>query len=176
MVLLKCTSELRKALKLSDQNLAKNTAENSSFNNWYVHRFRVGRTTFLLFTNELTLLSFVFYKGKKPITAQVMPAMLMNGLGHLLSIKGVGEQTINKVLDQFDAGLYGKTDSRRILGYMNEIVHTYRYFIEWEGGLASCNLTQIIIRVNDHIQKILDYQSPWEVTAALLTTPDKRLS
>ncbi len=176
MVLLKCTSELRKALKLSDQNLAKNTAENSSFNNWYVHRFRVGRTTFLLFMNELTLLSFVFYKGKKPIMAQVMPAMLMNGLGHLLSIKGVGEQTINKVLDQFDAGLYGKTDSRRILGYMNEIVHTYRYFIESQGGLDSCNLTEIIISVNDQIQRILDYHSPWRVTASLLASPDKRLS
>ena len=176
MVLLKCTSEIRKALKLSDQNLAKNTVQNSSFNNWYVHRFRNGRTTFFVFMNELTLLSFVLYKGKKPITAQNIPAMLMNGVGHLLSLKGASEQTIHKVLDQFDAGLFGKTDSRRILGYMNEIVHTYRYFIESEGGLGSCNLTGIIIRVNDHIQRMLNYQSPWEATVGVLEHAERSVS
>lgn len=174
MVILKCTGEIRKALRLPDQKLANRAAVNRSLNIWIVHQFPVGRTQFFLFMNELTLLSFVFYKGRKPITAETMPAMLMNGFAQLLSMKGLSESDIRPLIDQFETGIYAKTDSRRVLGHMNEIVRDYRYFIETEGGLKSCNLTGIIMHINDAPQTLLDWRSPWDATAealALLKQP-----
>lgn len=168
MVILKCTAEIRKALRLSDQSLAKNTAANSSLNHWIIHRFLVGRTRFFLFMNEVTLLSFVLYKGKKPITAETLPAMLMNGIHQLLAMKGVNPAVIAQLLDPFDVGLYAKTDSRRVLGYMNEIIRDYQHFIESEGGLDSCDLTGVIMRINDGPQTFLDWRSPWKATADIL--------
>ena len=168
MVILKCTAEILKALRLSDQSLAKNTAANSSLNNWIIHRFSVGRTRFFLFMNEVTLLSFVLYKGKKPITAETLPTMLMSGINQLLTMKGVNPVVIAQLLDQFDVGLSAKTDSRQVLGYMNETVHMYRHFIEAEGGLSSCDLTGVIMRINDLRQRMLDWQSPWNATANIL--------
>jgi len=173
MMILKCTDKVRKALRLSDQNLAHSTTANTSPNNWIVHRFAVGRSQFFLFMNEMTLLSFVLYKGKVPITAETMPAMLMGGVSQLLTMKGVNQADIARLLDQFNIGLYAKTDSRRVLGYMNEIIHTYRHFIESEGGLSSCNLTGIIMRINDLRQNMLDWRSPWQATVAILATMER---
>jgi hypothetical protein len=170
MIILKCTGEIRKALRLSDQKLANNAAGDRSLNTWIVHQFPVGRTQFFLFMNELTLLSFVLYKGKKPVTAKTMPGMLMNGFAQLLAMQGVNKTDLQLLLDQFEAGVYAKTDSRSVLGYMNEIIHSYRYLIQLEGGLKSCDLTAVIMRVNYTPQTLLDWRSPWKATASALTT------
>ncbi len=76
---------------------------------------------------------------------------------------------IDRVFAHYESGAYVKTDSRSTLGSMNELVHIYRYMIESQGGLVSCGLTGIIMKINDMPQRKLEWSNSWDITQAKLS-------
>jgi hypothetical protein len=55
------------------------------------------------------------------------------------------------------AGRYSKTDSRKTLGSLNDLVRCYTTTVEEQGGLQACDLTGIIQRINDMPQRTLSW-------------------
>ncbi|MDR7150774.1 hypothetical protein J2W49_002737 [Hydrogenophaga palleronii] len=168
MLYLKCTGEAQKAIGLRKTDLVEAQAVTAPLGNWYVHRFPIGRTKFFLFMSESNLLSFVLYQGKKPVTVQTLPNMLMAGLTQLLAMKGFEPARIDRALQAYQTGLFAKTDSRKLLGCMNDLVWCYTAAVEFEGGLDSCNLTDIIMKMNDMPQRTLDGRASWDLVEVVL--------
>lgn len=164
VIYLKCTSEVQKAIGLSKAQLAEPVPVGAPLGSWYVHRFAVGRTHFYLFMSEVTLLSFVLYQGRKKMTLQVLPGMFMAGLSQLLTIKGYDDVLIDQALQGCETGLFAKTDSRKLLGCMNDLVRCYSTMVEAQGGLDACDLTGIILKLNDMPQRTLNWRSSWDMT------------
>lgn len=162
MLYLKCTGEAQKAIGLRKTDLVEAQATAPPLGNWYVHRFLIGRTRFFLFMSEASLLSFVLYQGKKPVTVQTLPQMLLAGLSQLLSMKGYDPARIERALEDYQTGLFAKTDSRKLLGCMNDLVWRYAVTVEDQGGLGSCNLTDIIMTMNDMPQRTLNWGTSWD--------------
>lgn len=175
MMILKCTAEVRKAIGLPQKQLADTQSSTAPLGHWYVHRFAIGKTLFLLFMSEPTLLSFVLRQGRRPLDAYTLPDMFLAGLQQLLSLKGMGAAAIARTMAPCHTGLFGKTDSRKALGSMNDLIRCYTVNVEAQGGLASCNLTDIIMRLNDMPQRRLDWATSWDVARAQIeraTAPD----
>lgn len=175
MLILKCTAEIRKATGLRKPQLADTQTSTAPLGHWYVHRFPVGNTLFLLFMSEASLLSFVLHQGRRPLDARTLPDMFLAGLQQLLSMKGMDASAIARTMAPCHTGLFSKTDSRKTLGSMNDLVRCYTVNIEAQGGLASCNLTDIIMRLNDMPQRRLDWATSWEVARTQIeraTAPD----
>ena len=170
MVYLKCTGEVQKALGLRKDQLAEPQTVAAPLGSWYVHRFSVGRTRFFLFMSEVSLLSFLLFQGGKPVNVQTLPPMFMAGLSQLLSMKGVDAVRIENAIASYHTGLFSKTDSRTKLGSMNDLVRCYTTMIESQGGLDSCDLTAIIMKINEMPQRVLGWKTSWDVTFAALAS------
>lgn len=169
MIYLKCTGEAQKAIGLTKAQLAEQKPVSAPLGSWYVHRFAVGRTHFYLFMSEATLLSFVLYQGKKKMTPQVLPGMFLAGLSQLLTMKGYDDVQMGRALQGCETGLFAKTDSRKLLGCMNDLVRCYSTMVEVQGGLHECDLTGIIMKLNDMPQRTLNWQTSWDMTSAVIS-------
>lgn len=169
MLYLKCTVEVQKAVGLRKENLADAAGTNAALGNWYVNRFEVERRKIFIFMSESTLLSFVLLQGKKPVTVQTLPDMMLAGLQQLLEMRGLPRAAIDRAFEHYESGVYAKTDSRSALGSLNDLVNCYRHMIEFQGSLASCDLTDIIMKTNDMPQRKLGWSKSWDVTQAKLT-------
>ncbi len=170
ILFLKCTGDVLKVLKLRKERVAEadGTLSSAPLGHWYVHRFRVDRRWAYLFMSESTFLSFVLFQGKKPVTAETLPLMFLAGLEQLLTMKGFSAAQIDMALSPYSTGLFAKTDSRKTLGVMNDLVRCYASMIEFDGGLASCDVTRIIFKLNDMPQRTLSWKSSWQATEKLL--------
>jgi hypothetical protein len=172
MLYLKCTGEVQKAIGLRKADLVDAQAVAAPLANWYVHRFLIGRTRFFLFMSELNLLSFVLYQGNKPVTVQSLPTMFMGGLSQLLAMRGFEPARIHRALQAYQTGRFAKTDSRKLLGCMNDLVWRYTEMVEFHGGLASCDLTDTIMKMNDMPQRTLNWRNSWDLVEFALLEGD----
>ena len=168
MLYLKCTAEVQKAIGLGKGSLTEASPTSAPLGHWYVHRFSVGRTRFFLFMSEVLLLSFVLDKGRKPVNAETLPALFLAGLSQLLDMKGISAATIERTLAPYLSGRFSKTDSRKTLGCMNALVFLYSTMVAGEGGLASCDLSSIILKMNEVPQRTIGWKTSWEVTKSLI--------
>ena len=147
MVQLRCTKKVRDSLGIKDSELLKCEETNAILGNWYVNIFTINRRKAWLFMNEKTLFSFVII-GVKKSNSKDMPFHLKRGLAHILTIEKFNENQINRVLVDFEDIEITKTNNRNVIGNMIDLKKMYEYLIYYEGGLNSCNLTNIILEMN----------------------------
>jgi hypothetical protein len=172
MLYLKCTAVVQKALGLPKILVADALPTSAPLGNWYVHRFDIGRRKAHVFMSETTLLSFILLQGKKPVTAETLPTMMLAGLAQLLQMRGLGEDAIKRAMVHYQDGLFAKTDSRADLGSLNNLVQRYQWVIENDGGLDRCDLTRIIMGTNDMPQRRLGWHTSWDMTQSRLQLPN----
>jgi len=60
------------------------------------------------------------------------------------------------------------TNSRKLLGNMNDLIYLYQSLITAEGGLTHCDMTSIIMNINRTPQRVLGWENSITVTKALL--------
>ena len=172
MLYLKCTQEVQKVVGLRKENLASPEPSDAPLGNWYVNRFNLGRRKAYIFMSETTLLSFILLQGKKPVTTESLPNMLLAGLEQLLQMKGLATSAMEKAFEHYDAGLYAKPDSRSDLGSLNDLINHYQWRVEGEGGLTHCDLSGIIMSINDMPQRRIGWQTSWNVVQGKLCLPN----
>ena len=163
MLYLKCTQEVQKIVGLRHENLAVPELSDAPLGTWYINRFSLGRRKAFIFMSETTLLSFILFQGKKVITTEYLPNMFLAGLEQLLQMKGLPQSAIDKAFEHYNTGLFSKTDSRSSLGSLNDLVNHYQLRVEYEGGLSQCDLTSIIMSVNEMPQRRIGWQTSWDV-------------
>lgn len=168
MLYLKCTQEVQKIAGLRSENLALPEPSDAPLGNWYVNRFSLGSRKAFIFMSETTLLSFILFQGNKAITTEFLPNMFLAGLEQLLQMKGLPQSAIDKAFEHYSTGLFSKTDSRSSLGSLNDLVSHYQLRVESAGGLSQCDLTSIIMSVNDMPQRRIGWQTSWDVVQSKL--------
>lgn len=135
MLYLKCTALVQKALGLPKTHITAALPSEAPLGNWYVNRFELGRRKAYLFMSEPTFLSFILLQGKKPVTVETPPQMMIGGLEQLLDMGGLGDDAIKRAVAHYHTGAFAKTDSRSDLGSLNDLMLRYQWIIEREGGL-----------------------------------------
>jgi hypothetical protein len=172
MLYLKCTQEVQNVVGLRKVCLASPEPSAAPLGNWYVNRFNLGRRKAFIFMSETTLLSFILLQGKKSVTTESLPNMLLAGLEQLLQMKGLPKSAIDKAFEHYGAGLYAKTDNRSDLGSLNDLVNHYQLRVEREGGFLQCDLTGIIMSVNKMPQRRIGWQTSWDAVQGKLCLPN----
>lgn len=167
MVQLKCTQKVLRELGLKTVAGKVGHESNTRLGNWYVNLFAVDRRKVFLFMNERTLLSFVIF-GIKKSNVQHMPEVFMRGLTQLLMLEEFRQVEIERALAGYETLEIGRTDSRRLLGNMNDLMALYRHHILWEGGFRSCDLNAIFKRMNRAPQRNLGWVFSIDMARELL--------
>ena len=167
MLQLRCTGKVIKELGLKPMQLAEIKKPESLLGNWYVNISTIDRRKTFLFTNEKTLLSFIIYGVKKSNIGRIHNTFL-SGLSQLLEVEDFDQKLIDRVIDEYEHIEYTKTDSRKVLGNMNDIMSLYDYSIHYDGGLKQCNVGEIILQINRTPQRNLGWSNSITVVSELL--------
>ena len=96
--------------------------------------------------------------------------MFIRGLEQVLRYEGIDLKKIEFVLNQFELIEITKTNSRSLLGNLNDLIYLYKSMIYARGGLKYCDLTKIIQRINRTPQKNLGWSLSIEKINELIKT------
>lgn len=167
MLQLKLTQKVQKELGIKPKDMPEAIQSNTSLGDWFVNIFMLERRKVLIFVNEKTLLSFVAY-GVKKENIKKLHVVFLKGLEQLLSLEEVEDKKINDVLDEYQDFDFTKTDNKKVLGSMNDLVNMYDHMIYVQGGIQSSDLTDVIKRINRTPQRNIGWSYSIEVVKEIL--------
>lgn len=169
MLILKCTKKVQSYLNLTPSDLLESSSGEVLFGAWYVNMFMLDRRKALIFMSERTLLSFILFGVKKTNTSKSwLPDICLSGIVQLLQLEQIPMEQIGRVIDDcFESG-FSNTTSKSALGNMNDLVALYQFMVMYDGGLAHCNLNEIMQKINSTPQRNLGWKDSIEVSKELL--------
>ncbi|MGR5150231.1 DUF6933 domain-containing protein, partial [Photobacterium alginatilyticum] len=167
MVQLRCTNKVQKYLGVKQENLSEISTVESCLGHWYVNLFTQNRRNVAIYMNEKTLLSFVLIGVKKSKSEQIIEGFPA-GLIQLLEFEGFNDSQIRQVVASLNEVQITKTNSRSLLGNMNDLVHMYKYLIDMDGGLEYCDVGSVIYRINRTPQRMLNWAFSIETASVVV--------
>lgn len=167
MLQFRCTAKVQKEFGLKPKDLDEIKEADTMLGNWYVNIATIDRRKTFLFVNERTLLSFILYGVKKSNIGNIHEIFL-KALNQLLLMEGVDYSVINNLNNEYFNLEYTKTDSKKILGNMNDLMALYKHFIYSDGGLKYCDLTNTIHRINRTPQRNIGWGYSIDLAKELL--------
>jgi hypothetical protein len=167
MLHLRCTNAVQKAFSIKSSDLENELLDEAIWGSWYVNILDIGRKKSLIFVSEKTLMSFVHVGVKKSeCTKEKLPFIFYDGLFRLVQMMGLSANEISKVMDSHHSWSYAKTDSRSMLGNMNELVSHYQYFLHPESDEISDH--ELFEFMSTIIMKNIDYRKPIDVAISIV--------
>jgi len=101
----------------------------------------------VLFTNDQTLYSVFVPFLRKPQFQQIAD-VFGQALFRSLRLSEFSQPQIEAVLDNLDPLGIGRTNSRSVLGSMNDLAYQLRWMIAADGGLGGCSIDVINQQLN----------------------------
>lgn len=172
MLTLKCTKKAQDQIGLKKGDLVEleNEKERSLLGAWYINVFSVDRRKCFIFMNERSLLSFILFGIKKSNSnKESIPEVLVRGVEQLLTFEDFAPEFIDRFVEDCTISRFSKTDSRKVLGNMNDLVFMYEHMIWHEGGLKNCDLHGILHRINRTPQRNIGWAYSIDIARELLS-------
>ncbi|MBT5828627.1 MAG: hypothetical protein HOH77_00420 [Candidatus Latescibacteria bacterium] len=120
----------------------------------------------MVFVNEQTLFSFVGIQvSLKP---DIVRDVFIQRLNFVLIENGISPDRVLTICEEYQHLTFGKTNSRSILGAMNDLVNLYDTRIYYDGGLAHCDMGALTYKMNRMPQKNLEWRFSIDALMALL--------
>ncbi len=167
MLQIRCTKKLLDALGIKQKDIGSIKGADSLLGNWYANLFSADRRKILVFMNEKTLLSFVLVGIKKDNIKKNME-MFYRGLEQVFTLEGIDGEKIEEVFAEYEDVEFTKTESRSVLGNLNELVSLYKHHIYHNEGLQYCDMTAVIQQINHMPQRNIDWKYSVEALSELL--------
>ena len=123
-----------------------------------------------MFMSDKTLLSFVMFEGNMPFDVTRIPGLLEHGMDNVLRFLDVPHAQVIAAVADLDIVALTKTSDRALMGNLASLKIDYQLCIAHAGGLQACNLTEIILNVNDGPQRRLGWASAKKLTQELLAS------
>lgn len=156
MIQLRCTKKVLEYLGIKKDQLCDFQDSDTLLGNWYLNMINIERRKILIFMNENTLLSFLVY-GMKKDKIDKLPEIFLGGLDQVLRYEGIKDRKIDYVLNQNILIEITKTNSRSLLGNLNDLIYLYISMIDAQGGIQYCDMTKIIKQINRTPQRNLNW-------------------
>jgi hypothetical protein len=156
-----CTQKLLKEMGLSKKALPPSSPSSKGLGNWYANLIRISHYKYILFTNELTLFSFVVFPVKKKEVLELENLFRIH-LHFSLRDEGIPESTQWLIFEDYRQIEYAPTQNRSVLGSMNDIIIGFECFLDEEPSVSPLIIRQINKELNRSIHKTIDYDQPIE--------------
>jgi len=144
MGIIRCTAKLLTEIKTKPTN---GLIQPSACCDWHANLLWVDRKKCVLFTNNQTLYSFFLPSIKKPLRRNFEEVFRL-GLFKSLMTEGFAEPQVEYMLREHQHIVIAKTNSRSVLGSMNDLAFQIKSMIYATGGLANANLSEINSQLN----------------------------
>ena len=155
---LRCTQKLLSRLKAKPG--LDSTVATTLLGHWYANLIYIGRQQLILCVSEKSFLPVLLAAKDLP----TMPTRLLNGAAWMLTKIGVPELAMQHELAAMHGFVIGRTQSRQVLGVMNEMVIYISFMMSDEPGRP---YEAYMAELADTIYSPIGYKSPAEVAREL---------
>lgn len=157
MHLLRCTNKLFTEMGFKKRDLSQKEIHQTGLGDWYANLFRLSHYKCIIFTNEMTLFSFVYFSVEKKEILNLSD-LFRDQLFLALQQEDIPVQVIDSVLQSYTEIEYAPTSNRRVLGCMNDLVYCYGRYLEDVGEITAETLVQLNSRINRIPMKAIGYK------------------
>ena len=144
MIFIKCTTKLLTELGVKP---AGDPDQPPSLSDWHANMLWLDRKKYVLFTNDQTLYSFLVPGNKSPRSTHFVERFRLGLLKSLMS-EGLAEVQVGYLLSEHAQVTITKTNSRSVLGSMNDLAIQIKSMISMSGGLSDVNLSKVNWQLN----------------------------
>ena len=148
MMQLKCTRKLLDFAGIAPAPLPE--ANSTLLGAWHVNTEVIGRYRFLLFLNDRTLYCLVGVIPATEITAH-LPVIFRHLLASAMLKNGVDQAHIEQVAREYVDETITKTDSRRVLGNLNDLFNQMCFFLQ---DAIDANRPVDLPEIEDYLNRI----------------------
>ena len=146
MTLIRCTKKLQKTLGLKPSDIASELPDSSSFGSWYANLIEINGDQGILFVNDKTLFNFIVPDLHKNQAYQLKETF-KSYLQCILADEGFDSEFIDKVMAESSTIDYANTNSKKVLGSMNELAFMYTCHFK-DDSIHGYRLPEIIKSMN----------------------------
>lgn len=164
-MIIRCTQKLLKELRIKPQE----PEVVSEVGSWHANLLSIERRKCVLFTHDMTLFS-VFVVGLKRDDFDHIDHVFGQALFKTMLLFDFEQAEIERMLDWSLHNIYTKTNSRSVLGSMNDIAFHLQHHINVDGGLAYADLADLHRRINQIPFKAVGFRFPRECLKELLSS------
>ena len=169
MQLIRCTHKLQKEIGLKKSDLREDEPAWSYLGSWHANLIHIDRRKCILFVDDKTLFNFIAPDvGRAQI--RELSTLFRGYLQCVLAEEGIDESVKRKIMTEYEDVGYTKTNSKHVLGSMNDLAFHYRCHILAEGGVHSCMVPSIISQLNRMPMGAIKYAYPIEALRAMYET------
>jgi hypothetical protein len=155
MAFIRCTARLLKDLGIRPANIPDQTPD---IFDWHANMLRLNRKKYVLFTNSQTLYSFLIRWAGRPRPAEFQEQFRLKMFQSLMS-EGIAEEYIEYMLDGHKQITITKTNSRSVLGSMNDLAFQAKYMVYIKGIIDDAYLHEINRVLNQNPMSAIKYQN-----------------
>lgn len=158
MHLIRCTNKLFTEMGFKKRDLLQNdNVSRTGLGDWYANLFRLSHYKCIIFTNEMTLFSFVYFSVKKKEILNLSD-LFRDQFFLALQQEDIPVQVIDSILQSYTEIEYAPTSNRRVLGSMNDLVYCYGRYLEDVGEITAETLLQLNSRINRIPMKAIGFE------------------
>ena len=161
MKLIYCTNKLINSINTFVQDKDKNHT-NIGLGDWYSNIFTFNRRNCIVFVNMKTLCTFVVPDLLKRDLSKFNDYFI-EGLTILLDRAEIKSEIKNVILKEYTDIQIVKTESKSILGSMNDYVQLYKWTLRKNEDTRKWTTEQYNAQVNKRPNAILEYRTPFEL-------------
>jgi hypothetical protein len=158
MTTLRCTKKLLRRLRVPDESAA--APPTTVLGDWYANILFSRPQQLVLCVSERTLLAVVILAKE----LDTLPLRLAAGLREILTRIGVSQEPIEIETREMAQFAYGPTQSKRVLGSMNDFMFELSWLLDDRPGLS---LLEISVQIAETPCSPLSYKNPKEFTLEL---------
>jgi len=159
MQLIRCTGKLQKEMGLKKVELLEVEPKVSYLGSWHANLIYIYRRKCILFVNDKTLFNFIAPDVSRA-EIKNLAVLFKSYLPCVLSDADFDASAIEKIMSEYDEISYAKTNSRSVLGSLNDLTFHYKYNIQDAGGVHSYEVPSIIRRLNKMPMGAIAYAYP----------------
>ncbi len=153
MAIIRCTAKLLNELGAKPTNAPD---QPPSLCDWHANLLWLDRKKYVLFTNDQTLYSLLVHWRKTPRSADFLERFRF-GLFKSLMGEGLAEAQVEYMMSEHAYIIIAKTNSRSVLGSMNDLAFQIKSIIHRMGRLADADLSEISRELNRIPMRAIKY-------------------
>ena len=152
-----CTQKLAKEMGVK---ISPPTTQQIGLGNWYANLLRIDRRKCVLLTHEQTLYS-MFVPSLKKQEIKCLDQIFMNALSDHLKHESFSCDLIEGIMAEYEGKIeYAKTESRSLLGSMNDFAHLIKAEVHIQRSLENANPEILGKRLNRTPFSAIGYEYP----------------
>lgn len=158
MGVIRCTRKLLSELQVKT---GEDSGRYMGLGAWHANLLRIDRRKCVLFTNDQTLYTFLVTGMKRPEFENIREIFRLNLFKNLAREK-LPQNQIEFIFNEHRELLITRTNSRSVLGSMNDLVIQTRYLIYKMGGLPNIDHDLLNYELNDVPMGAIGYRNSRE--------------